>query len=193
MTEMAAGALMFLQFDVKPARQTVERTYSREQVLDAGLLPAGLRPGSEQPYFTPGFPLALPLEHEVRIKSFDGPPTAKFTAAEGDPILSDTKELAWYTSDAQDGAGDGGDGPHPGPDRFHQSEPQDAARISAPTSPITSPPSCWPPWMTSRWRVPIRCCLPPARAWPTPIRNGTTPIAGSAVAARAIRPRSSSR
>jgi hypothetical protein len=103
MTEMAAGALMFLQFDVKPAWQIVERTYSREQVLDAGLLPAGLRPGSEQPYFTLGFPLALPLEHEVRIKSFDGPPTAKFTAAEGDPILSDTKELAWYTSDARTG------------------------------------------------------------------------------------------
>src|ERR1039458_3598577 len=68
-----SGALMFLQFDVKPARQVVERTYSTEQVLDAGLLPGGLRsapgaPPSEQPYFTPGFPLALPLEHGVRIK-----------------------------------------------------------------------------------------------------------------------------
>jgi hypothetical protein len=103
MTEMAAGALMFLGFDVKPARQTVERTYSKEQVLDAGLLPAGLRPGSEQPYFTPGFPLALPLEHEVRIKSLDGPPTAKLTAADANPIVSDTKELSWYTSDAKTG------------------------------------------------------------------------------------------
>jgi hypothetical protein len=103
MTEMAAGALMFLQFDVKPARETVERTYSREQVLDAGLLPGGLRPGSEQPYFTPGFPLALPLEHEVRIKSFDGPPTAKYTASDASPIVSDTEELNWYTSDAKTG------------------------------------------------------------------------------------------
>ncbi|MBZ5583406.1 MAG: hypothetical protein LAQ30_14585, partial [Acidobacteriia bacterium] len=103
MTEMAAGALMFLRGDVKPARQTVERTYSREQVLDAGLLPAGLRPGSEQPYFTPGFPLSLPLEHGVRIKSFDGPPTAKLTAAGGSPIVSDTKELSWYTSEAKTG------------------------------------------------------------------------------------------
>jgi hypothetical protein len=103
MTEMAAGALIFLRGEVKPARQTVERTYSREQVLDAGLLPAGLRPGSEQPYFTPGFPLALPLEHEVRIKSLDGPPTAQLTASSANPIVSDTGELSWYTSDAKTG------------------------------------------------------------------------------------------
>jgi hypothetical protein len=103
MTEMAAGALMFLRGDVKPARQTVERTYSKEQVLDAGLLPGGLRPGSEQPYFTPGFPLALPLEHGVRIRSFDGPPTEKSTASGANPIVSDTKELSWYTSGGKNG------------------------------------------------------------------------------------------
>ena len=103
MTEMAAGALMFLRGDVKPARQTVERTYSKEQVLDAGLLPGGLRAGSEQPYFTPGFPLSLPLEHAVRVKSFDGPPTASYTASNANPIVSDTKELSWYTSDAKTG------------------------------------------------------------------------------------------
>jgi hypothetical protein len=108
MTEMAAGALMFLQFDVKPARQVVERTYSTEQVLDAGLLPGGLRsapgaPPSEQPYFTPGFPLALPLEHGVRIKSLDGPPTAQYAASGANPIASDTGELKWYTSDAKTG------------------------------------------------------------------------------------------
>jgi hypothetical protein len=94
---------MCLRGDVSPARQIVERTYSTEQVLDAGLLPGGLRPGSEQPYFTPGFPLSLPLEHGVRIKSLDGPPTAKLTATDGNPIVSDTKELTWYTSDAKTG------------------------------------------------------------------------------------------
>ncbi len=103
MTEMAAGSLMFLRGDVKPARQTVERTYSQEQVLDAGLLPGGLRPGSEQPYFTPGFPLTLPLEHAVRAKSFDGLPTAQLIASNANPIVSDTKELSWYTSDAKTG------------------------------------------------------------------------------------------
>lgn len=103
MTEMSAGALMFLRGDVKPARQTIERTYSKEQVLDAGLLPGGLRGGSEQPYFTPGFPLALPLEHGVRVKSLEGPPTAQYTASGANPIISDTKELSWYTSDAKTG------------------------------------------------------------------------------------------
>jgi hypothetical protein len=93
MTEMATGALMFLRGDVSRARQTVERTYSKEEVVENRLLPR-----TEQPYFTPGFPLALPLEHGVRIKSLDGPPTQNPTLPEENPILSDTKELAWYTS-----------------------------------------------------------------------------------------------
>lgn len=93
MTEMAAGALLFERGDVAPARQTVDRTYSKEQVLQSRLLPR-----TEQPYFTPGFPLALPLEHAVRIQTLDGPPTAKLTADETNPIVSDTKELSWYTT-----------------------------------------------------------------------------------------------
>lgn len=94
MTEFAAGALTFRRQDVRPARDTVERTYSLEQVLDSRCLPA-----SERPYFTPGFPLALPLEHEVRIRSLDGPPTAQFHSEEAaNAIVSDTGELAWYTS-----------------------------------------------------------------------------------------------
>jgi len=103
MTEMAAGALMFLEFDVKPAKETVERTYSVGQVLDAGLLPSGLGQGSDQPYFTPGFPLALPLEHEMRIASFNGPPTAHFATPPGPPYISDTGQLKWYVSDGEDG------------------------------------------------------------------------------------------
>ena len=98
MTEMATGALTFLRGDVHAARETVARTYSREQVLDSRRLPR-----TEQPYFTPGFPLALPLQHAVRIQSLDGAPTAKFAAAEANPIVSDTKELAWYTSDRNTG------------------------------------------------------------------------------------------
>jgi hypothetical protein len=89
---------MFLRGDVHAARQTVERTYSKEQVMEARLLPR-----SEQPYFTPGFPLSLPLEHAVRIKSLNGPPTAKITASDANPIVSDTKELAWYSSEAKTG------------------------------------------------------------------------------------------
>jgi hypothetical protein len=98
MTEMTTGALAFLRGDIRPARQTVERTYSKDQSMESRRLPR-----TEQPYFTPGFPLALPLQHAVRIKSLDGPPTAKFAAEEGNPIVSDTKELAWYTSPEKTG------------------------------------------------------------------------------------------
>jgi hypothetical protein len=94
MTEMATGALMFLRGDVHPARQTVTRTYSKEQVMESRRLPR-----TEQPYFTPGFPLSLPLEHAVRIQSLEGPPTEKLTAMAANPIVSDTRELSWYTSE----------------------------------------------------------------------------------------------
>jgi len=99
MTQLAAGALVFLRGDVQAARKTVTRTYSHEQVLD------GLRlEGKERPYFTPGFPLALPLVHGSRIASLDGPPTAAFEpVGGGDPIRSDTGELAWYATPEKKG------------------------------------------------------------------------------------------
>lgn len=93
MTQMATGALTFLRGDVRAARQTIERTYSAEQVLDSRRLPR-----TEQPYFTPGFPLEIPLQHATRIRSLNGPPAAKFTPVDARPIVSDTKELTWYTA-----------------------------------------------------------------------------------------------
>jgi hypothetical protein len=98
MTQMASGALIFLRGDVRPARETVTRTYSAEQVLESRKLPR-----SEAPYYTPGFPLALPLQHAVRIQSLDGPPTAKLPAPDAGPIVSDTRELTWYTSPQKTG------------------------------------------------------------------------------------------
>jgi hypothetical protein len=98
MTEFAAGALIFRRADVEPARKIIERTYSRDQVLESKRLP-----GAGQPYFTPGFPLSIPLQHGVRIKSLDGQPTEKYTADDSNPIVSDTKELAWYTTPEKTG------------------------------------------------------------------------------------------
>src|SRR5439155_21998765 len=92
MTEMATGALTFLRGDVHSARQTVTRSYSAQQVLESRRLPR-----TEQPYFTPGFPLSLPLEHAVRIQSLNGAPTPALPATGGNPIVSDSKELYWYT------------------------------------------------------------------------------------------------
>jgi hypothetical protein len=93
MTQMAAGALMFLRGDVHPATTTVTRSYSRDQVFESRRLGR-----TEQPYFTPGFPLATPLMHGTRISSLDGSPTASFAAADEMPIVSDTKELTWFGS-----------------------------------------------------------------------------------------------
>lgn len=99
MPEFAAGALTFLREDVHPAREIIERTYSKEQVIDSRRLP-----DSDAPYFTPGFPLALPLEHEVRIRSLDGPPASAFPSQNpANPIVSDTGELSWYTEPPSDG------------------------------------------------------------------------------------------
>jgi hypothetical protein len=94
MPELAEGALMFLRFDVQKARSISERSYSQEQVFDGMLLPS-----TDRPFFTPGFPLDLPLQKEVRISSLNGPPTQPFDETSSPaPIVSDTHELAWYTS-----------------------------------------------------------------------------------------------
>ena len=93
MTEMATGALMFLRGDVKAAEKTVTRSYSREQTF------ASRRLGrAEQPYFTPGFPLATPLVHGSRVGSFDGVTTPVFEVVDTVDIVSDTRELTWFTS-----------------------------------------------------------------------------------------------
>ena len=99
MPELAAGALMFLRNDIAKARSISERSYSRDQVSDSMLLPP-----ADRPFFTPGFSLDLPLQHEVRISSLNGPPTQSYTDENSpNPIVSDTHELEWYTSPHQTG------------------------------------------------------------------------------------------
>jgi hypothetical protein len=99
MTELAAGALLFLRGDVAPARATETRAYSIAQVFDSVRLPE-----EDRPYFTPGFPLWIPLEHESRIASLAGTPTADFTdRARPDPIVSDTQQLAWNLNSIGEG------------------------------------------------------------------------------------------
>ncbi len=93
MTQIATGALTFLRADVRPARTTIRRSYSKQQTIDSRRLPY-----TEQPYFTPGFPLTSPLQHGVRISSLAGRPTAPFDSKTENPIRSDTGELAWYNA-----------------------------------------------------------------------------------------------
>jgi hypothetical protein len=99
MPELAEGALMFLRFDVQKARSISERSYSRDQVFDSMILPS-----TDRPFFTPGFPLDLPLQHEVRISSLGGPATQPFENKQTQgPMVSDTHELSWFTSSQQTG------------------------------------------------------------------------------------------
>jgi hypothetical protein len=92
MPELAAGALLFLRGDVEQARMVRERSYTISQIFASILVD-----WSERPYFTEKFPLSLPLQHEVRIAS--QPINQPFDPFDNDnPIVSDTQQLAWYTS-----------------------------------------------------------------------------------------------
>lgn len=89
---MAASAAMFTRGDIELAKKTITRTYSRAQVWDGRMLP-----GSERPWFTPGYPVALPLVHGVRA-AFDGPETQIPTDVNTNPpYKSDTGQLVWDT------------------------------------------------------------------------------------------------
>jgi hypothetical protein len=78
---------------VKAAKQVIERSYSAQQVYESIRMPE-----AERPYFTPGFPKALPLIHGSRVKCVGCEPYVKLNAPEMNPIVSDTGELVWRTS-----------------------------------------------------------------------------------------------
>ncbi len=96
-SQLPVGALLFLR-DVKPAARTVERRYSAEQVNETMRLPE-----SEMPYFTPGFPLSIPLRHGSRVRCLDCVPTPMPTDNLAAPYITDTRELAWHTSPEKGG------------------------------------------------------------------------------------------
>jgi hypothetical protein len=98
MTQMAAGALMFLRGDLERAKETVARSYTWEEVADSKLLA-----GANRPYFTPGFPMSVPLLHGSRVASFDGKPAAPAEANLAGPYQSDTGQLVWSTSSNETG------------------------------------------------------------------------------------------
>ncbi|MCU0918366.1 MAG: hypothetical protein MUC88_27950 [Planctomycetes bacterium] len=101
MMNIAAGALLFLRGDVQPARETIYRSYSPQQVRESIRLPS-----SQRPFFTPGFNPAAALVHATRIRSFAAalPPSAGFTPVDGGaPFVSDTGQLAWHHAQKRQG------------------------------------------------------------------------------------------
>ncbi|HEY0315941.1 MAG TPA: hypothetical protein VGC28_06720 [Sphingomonas sp.] len=96
--QMPVGAMMFLRGDVAPARQTVVRSYSADQINAMMKMPP-----SALPSYTPGYPAALPLVHGTRIGCLDCKPVAAPPVPSDGPIVSDTGQLSWRTHDNQDG------------------------------------------------------------------------------------------
>jgi len=91
MTNIAAAAGMFLRGDVQPAKETIGRSYSPEQVRES------IRSSSsERPFFTPGFSPALALTHATRIRDFTTSGGSYPNVFAKESIISDTGQLAWH-------------------------------------------------------------------------------------------------
>ncbi|WP_311270658.1 hypothetical protein [Sphingobium sp. WCS2017Hpa-17] len=88
--QLPVGAMLFLRGDVAPARTVVQRNYSTDQIDEAARMPRAL-----QPYFTPGFPMTLPLVHGSRAGCLDCASVPAPSMPLANPILSDTGELSW--------------------------------------------------------------------------------------------------
>lgn len=95
MAETAVGALMFLRGDVRAAEKLVERTLTRERLVES--LRTDL-PDDEHPFEIPLIKGRLALVHRTALASFDAeavtPTEDELTLPEGD-IVSDTGELVW--------------------------------------------------------------------------------------------------
>ncbi len=103
MMNIAAGVFLFLRGDVQPAKETIYRSYSPEQVRESIRLPS-----SQRPFFTPGFNPATALVHATRIRDFNvaQPPAAGekiIPEGGGATFLSDTSELAWHHAQKRQG------------------------------------------------------------------------------------------
>ncbi len=89
MTNLAAGAYVFLRGDVRPAQETLYRSYSPEEVRES------IR-STQRPFFTPGFNPALALTHATRIRDFTRPGGPYPDVKTANAIVSDTDQLAWH-------------------------------------------------------------------------------------------------
>ncbi len=96
--QMPVGAMIFLRGDVAPAKQVLTRSYSTDQISEASRLPR-----AEMPYYTPGFDKMIPLTHGSRVSCLDCKPSLPAPLPPANPIVSDTGELSWKTSDGKDG------------------------------------------------------------------------------------------
>jgi len=95
MSQLAAGALLFLRGDVAASRKTVSRRLSKEDVTESIRQPA-----SAAPLFTAGAQPGALLQDDIRIASFDSPKSSKLPPAKP-PYRSNTKEIVWSLNKGQ--------------------------------------------------------------------------------------------
>lgn len=102
MAQIAAGALLYLREDVRPANQFVGLRYTPDEVLDSLRIVVDEK---ENFNWIPGLSPRLPLVHRLRIDSLDAV-TARHDYPQIEPtprIMSDTRELTWDISDRRSG------------------------------------------------------------------------------------------
>ncbi|MBC2664217.1 hypothetical protein H7F51_01655 [Novosphingobium flavum] len=98
MAQMPVGAMLFLRGDVAAANQVVTRAYSTDQISEAARMPR-----AAMPYYTPGFDPAIPLTHGSRVSCLDCKPSLPAALPPANPIVSDTGQLSWKTTDGKQG------------------------------------------------------------------------------------------
>ena len=167
--QLSAGALLFARADVKPAQQTVTRSYSAEQVNETMRLPE-----SERPYFTPGYSPANALLHGSRISSVEGKSSIPTGATPPPPYVTDTGEITWNLEPGKHGLVTI-DTPRSQALSVSSATTREKPRsTSRPRSKTSSRRSRSPHLRTCPSSAPTACSLPPRRAGRTPALSGTS-------------------
>jgi hypothetical protein len=98
MSQLAASALLFLRGDVAPARRTLNRGYTRDEVIESLRMPS-----THAPIFDPGYPFTAAIQHAVRVSLLTSKPRTPPPALATFPVRSDTGEIEWSLSNGKRG------------------------------------------------------------------------------------------
>ena len=99
LANLIACGVMWHRGDLAAAKETIVRSYSHAQMIEA----LRMDRDKEHPFFTPGYARSTPLQHAT-VFAMDGSPATPFPAAAPlGAIVADTGELGWYGADKKTG------------------------------------------------------------------------------------------